>query len=125
MKKIILLITILIVSIGVAFFVNLNDDITTVNLNEEVSLKKYEKIKLENEDVYVSIKKFINSPPPDGFTPIWSGLAVIYQIEIDGDVYKTNDIGHLEEQNNLPYVVEILESDYKTFAKVKITENER
>ena len=124
MKKTILLLAIVfIIGIGYAFYINSVNNVTTVKLNEEIILKKNDKIKLEDEEVYVTLKKFINSPPPEGATSIWSGLAVIYELEINGEIHKTNDVGNIDGIENLQYGVDIVESDYKTFAKLKLVEN--
>lgn len=121
-KTIVLLIITFALGIGCIFYINSINNVTSVELNEEITLKRNEKIKLENEEVYLTIKKFINSPPPEGTVAIWSGLAVIYKLEIEGEIYTTNDIGILEEGGNIPYSINILDSDYETFAKVKIVE---
>lgn len=123
-KTIILLIIVFVLGIGCIFYISSINNVALVKLNEEITLKRNEKVKLENEEVYLTIKKFIDSPPPEGATSIWSGLAVIYKLEIDGKSYKTNDIGILEDYESIPYIVDVLDSDYKTFAKVKIVENE-
>ena len=122
-KSIILLIILIVLGIVGAFYINSTNNVILVKLNEEVILKKNEKIKLEDKEVYLNIEKFINSPPPEGATAIWSGLAVLYKLEIDGKSYKTNEIGILEGYEKIPYIVDVLDSDYKTFMKVKIIEN--
>lgn len=123
-KTIVLLIITFALGIGYIFYINLINNVISVELNEEITLKRNKKIKLENEEVYLTIKKFVNSPTPEGATAIWSGLAVLYKLEIDGKSYKTNEIGILEEYESIPYIVDVLDSDYKTFAKVKIVANE-
>ncbi|MBO5143337.1 MAG: hypothetical protein J6C46_10200 [Clostridia bacterium] len=124
MKKIIVgLIILLFLCITCGAYTYKTKKVTEVQLNEEIVLEKNERIKLKDQEVYLCIKKFINSTPPEGATAIWSGLAVIYEVEIDRKKYKTNDVGILEEYESIPYIVDILDSDYKTFAKVKFIEN--
>lgn len=119
-KLIYVLLILFILGIGYGFSIK---NIETVKLNEEITVKRNQKVKLENEEVYFKIKRFINSPAPEGATSIWSGLAVIYEMKIDGNTYKTDDLGRLEVEEKLPYDVDILETDFKTFAKIKFVEN--
>lgn len=125
MKKMLIIgLAIMIAAIGFIYYICSINNVKLVKLNEEIALKKNETVKLENEEVYLTLKRFVNSPAPDGATAIWSGMAVIYELEIDGQVYKVNDLGILEEQETLLYNIKVTDSDYETFAKIKIIENE-
>lgn len=125
MKKVLIIIGAItfVILIGVIAHKYSVRDIITVNLNEEIVLKKNETVKLENDDVYLTIKRFFYAPPQDGMITIWSGLAVIYELKIDGKTYETDEMGILRNQNDIPYRISIVDTDYKTYAKVKIIEN--
>jgi len=95
----------------------------TANLNEEFTLNKNQiAIMTNGEDkIALMVTGFANSPAPEGSTPIWSGLAVYYKLQVNGVVYETTAIGALPVDENLKYAVEVIDTDYTKYAKLKIT----
>ena len=94
----------------------------TANLNEEFTLNKNQiAIMANGEDkIALMVTGFANSPAPEGSTPIWSGLAVYYKLQVNDDVYETTAIGALPVDENLKYAVEVIDTDYTKYAKFKI-----
>ncbi len=58
---------------------------------------------------------FIYSPCPEGAVCIWSGLGVGMEYRLDGQV-KTG----MNLVEAFGYRAEILQTDYKTYAKIKV-----
>ena len=87
-----------------------------VNLGEEFTLVKGESARVKGLNVSLKIKEFIYSPCPKGVQCVWSGLAVVYELNIDGKDY-TNAY-------NTPYDVLILDTNFKTYAKFIIEKAE-
>lgn len=85
----------------------------TVLLGEEFILKKGETARIKDLNVFLKVKDFINSPCPKGSQCIWSGLAVVYELTVDGKVYISSFDNPLREA---PYDVLIKKTDYKTYA---------
>ena len=121
-KKIIVGIILILLVIVVFVFINKNTQIKKISLKEEIELKKGETVQLKGENVFITIKDFTYSPAPAGTMSDWSGLAVIYQIEINGVKYETDYMGNFQtgDYEKIPYYVLIINSDYKTFAKIKV-----
>lgn len=90
----------------------INPDIRYIHLNEEVVLKKGESALITDENIKITITGFINSPCPKGVECIWEGLAVLYDVYVDD---KKLDV------NESKYMIEIIKSDYKTYAKLMVT----
>lgn len=98
------------------------EEMKVVKLNEEIELRKNETVKLEGKEVYLTIKGFTNSPAPEGTQAIWSGLGVTYELKIDDVEYVSSIQGFFNEYEDIKYKVITIDSDYKTYAKVKIEE---
>lgn len=115
-KKILLIVIIvLVILFGALYYSNKNKvvGVKEVQFNEEITLAKNETIKVKDQDIYLTIKDFINSPAPEGTQAIWSGLAVIYELKINNETFSNS--------YNTPYNVNIIDTDYKTYAKISIT----
>ena len=69
-------------------------------------------------DVSVTVTDFIYSPCPDGAQCIWSGLAVIYELRVGDTVYSSSATGSAPQ--DAPYAVEVLDSDYQTYATLTV-----
>lgn len=125
MKKIIIVIIITILAVSLGFIVWNNiykqTEIKIVKLNEEIILEKGETAKIDGEETYLTIKKFTNSPTPEGTQSIWSGQGVTYELKI-GDVTYISDIQGIFNEKII-YKVKTLESDYETYVKLKIEDN--
>lgn len=91
---------------------NIKKEIKLVSFNEEFTLKKGQTAKVINEEVTLKITKFVYNPCPEGAQCIWSGLDVKYELNIDGK--KVNN------EYESKYQVVIIDTDYKTYAKIKI-----
>ena len=85
----------------------------TVSLAQEFTLKKGETAQVKGLNVFLKIKDFIYSPCPKGSQCIWSGLAVVYELTVDGKVYNAS-MGNLPPET--PYNVLVKDTDYKTYA---------
>lgn len=73
-------------------------------------LRKSQVAHLKDTDASIRITGFINSPCPKGARCVWSGLAVHLELTVAGSTIALD--------GNAPYAVEILDSDYKTRAKL-------
>lgn len=129
MKKILIILFIVIVIAGLAFMAYKlsgplanKKDLKTVNLNEELLLKKNETVKLNEKEVYLTIKDFTSSPVPKDAQTIWSGMGITYELKINDKTYTSNMMGVFEEYNSIPYDIVLKDSDYKTFVKIIIKE---
>ena len=85
----------------------------TVSLGQEFTLKKGETARVKGLNVFLKVKDFIYSPCPKGSQCIWSGLAVVYEISVDGKVYNAS-MGNPPPE--VPYDVFVKNTDYKTYA---------
>lgn len=117
-KKIFLLFSIVIFA-GLVFLVIKNLNIPSsqtahvVKLGEEFTLSKGETARVMGLNVYLTLKDFIYAPCPPGAQCFWSGLAVVYELKVDGKVYESS-WGNLA--NDAPYMVVVKNSDYKSYA---------
>lgn len=87
----------------------------TVELGKEFRLRKGEVAAIAGTRATVRIVKFINSPCPKGAQCVWSGLAVITELSVDGKVVDPKDS---------PYDVLVKDSDYTTWASLVVDEPE-
>ncbi|MBI5401369.1 hypothetical protein HZB05_00890 [Candidatus Wolfebacteria bacterium] len=79
-------------------------------------MKKGETARVKGLNVFLKIKNFIYSPCPKDYQCIWSGLAVVYELTIDGKVYGSSF--------EAPYDVLVGKTDYKTYATFVINKPE-
>lgn len=84
-----------------------------VSLGQEFTLKKGETAHVQGLNVFLKVKEFINSPCPKGAQCVWSGLAVVYELRVDGKKYVSSP-GNPPHAS--PYDVLVKGSDYKTYA---------
>ena len=92
-----------------------------VSLGEEFTLKKGETARVKDLNVFLKVKDFIYSPCPRGAQCLWSGLAVVYELTVDGIVYGSS----LDNPpRDAPYDVLVKKTDYKTYATFVINKPE-
>jgi hypothetical protein len=84
-------------------------------------LKKGETARVKGLNVFLKVKDFIYSPCPKGSQCIWSGLAVVYELTVDGKVYGSSFDSPPREA---PYDVFVKKTDYKTYATFVINKPE-
>lgn len=116
----VVILSLLFTAFGAAIrFINIssNDKEKLVNLGEEFTLKKGEAAKIRGLNVTLTVTGFIYSPCPEGSQCFWSGLAVEYELSVNGNIYKSS-FGNLPSE--APYRVFIKDSDYKTYATLVI-----
>lgn len=82
-------------------------------LGKAFVLRKNQVAVLKDTDASIRITGFINSPCPKGARCVWSGQAVHLELTVAGSTVALD--------GNAPYAVEILDSDYKTRAKLLAT----
>jgi len=92
-----------------------------ISLGEEFTLKKGETARIKNLNVFLKVKDFIYSPCPKGAQCFWSGLAVVYELTVDGKVYGSSFDNPPREA---PYDVLVKKTDYKTYATFVINKPE-
>lgn len=90
-----------------------NSSAIVVSLGQEFTLKKGETARVKGLNVFLKVKDFIYSPCPKGSQCIWSGLAVVYELTVDGKAYNA-PMGNLPPET--PYNVLVKNTDYKTYA---------
>lgn len=88
-----------------------------VELGKEFRLRKGEVAAIAGTKATLRIVKFINSPCPKGAQCVWSGLAVITELSVDGKVVPEN-------AKTRPYDVLVKDSDYTTWALLLVDEPE-
>ncbi|MCR4295143.1 MAG: hypothetical protein NUW21_06385 [Elusimicrobia bacterium] len=88
-----------------------------VELGKEFRLRKGEVAAITGTTATLRIVRFINSPCPKGAHCVWSGLAVITELTVDGKVVDP-------KAKDSPYDVLVKESDYKTYAVLLVDEPE-
>ncbi|MBI2635481.1 MAG: hypothetical protein HYW79_02975 [Parcubacteria group bacterium] len=86
---------------------------STVSLGQEFTLKKGETARVKGLNVFLEVKDFIYSPCPEDSQCVWSGLAVVYELTVDGKVYGSSFDNPPHEA---PYDVFVKKTDYKTYA---------
>lgn len=126
MKKLVTILSvvavILLAGAAVYYFMNRsyqsNKGTFSVSLGEKFRMGKGETAQLDNLDVYLKITDFINSPCPSDSVCIWSGLAVVYELSVDGKKYEAST-GSLGKES--PYQVSVEDSDYESYADFIIT----
>jgi chromate reductase len=90
----------------------------TAELGHEFTLHKGERAKLKGTDAVVRLTGFINSPCPKGARCIWSGQKAILELAVAGTTVPLQGTA-------APYLIEVLRSDYKTWAKMRAGPNDR
>lgn len=99
---------------------NLNTKL--VSLGKKFTLKKGETARVKGLNVFLKVKDFIYSPCPKGVYCIWSGLAVVYELTVDGKIYSnSSDDSPIYKA---PYDVDVKKTDYKTYATFVINKPE-
>ncbi|MBP9715170.1 MAG: hypothetical protein KBD52_01625 [Candidatus Pacebacteria bacterium] len=101
----------------------------TINLGTEFSIKKGEKVVIENHyGATFKLTDFYYHPCPEGAQCIWSGLDVFYEIQLpevknsDGSIMQKAKLfvknEPLQSTKDMPFSITVKDSDYKTYAKV-------
>jgi len=122
--KLVFAIVLLVVMILVALFnvvpvISINDT-KLVNLNTSVRIESGQTVKLKGDNVSVFISNFANAICPKGRTCFGSGPTVEYKLVIDGRRHST---GTKTPADNSKYQVETSDTDYKTYAVIKIVKS--
>lgn len=89
-----------------------------VELGKEFRLRKGEVASIEGGKAFLRIVKFINSPCPKGAYCVWSGQAVITELTVNGKVMDP-------KAKDSPYDVLVKDSDYKTWAALRVRRRAR
>jgi len=89
-----------------------------VELGKEFILRKGERALLKGTDASVRITGFINSPCPKGARCIWSGQKVLLEVAVAGATVPVQGAA-------APYLIEVLLSDYKTWAELRASRARR
>ena len=84
-------------------------------------MKKSETARVKGLNVFLKVKDFIYSPCPKGAQCIWSGLAVVYELSVNGKTYDAPS-GNLPPK--VPYDVVVKKTDHKTYATFVISKPE-
>src|SRR3989338_7942198 len=91
----------------------------TVSLGDNFNLKKDQSANIQDgsNSIGILLRDFTYSPCPKGANCFWSGLAVWYNLSINGKDYGSYSW-------NTPYNVNIIKTDYKTYAEFIISSAE-
>lgn len=97
--------------------------ITSVTVNQQFTLNLNQYVFISGTNYTVTLNGFYYHPCPEGAQCIWSGLDVFYTIENikTGEVFVKDQ--PMEALADAPYVVNIKETDYKTYATLSIEPN--
>lgn len=88
-----------------------------VVLGKEFRLEKGQVARIGKSQAFLRITKFINSPCPKGAQCIWSGLAVMTELTVDGKIVPPG-------AKDFPYDITGKDSDYTTYANFVVDEPE-
>lgn len=86
-----------------------------IELGAEFTLHKNESAVVQNVGYKITITNFFNSPCPDGAQCLWSGVGVALKHSLKGEVKEGIDMTEA-----FGYKTTIIDTDYETFAKLKI-----
>lgn len=92
-----------------------------ISLGEEFTLKKGETARVKGLNVFLKVIDFYYAPCPKNVKCVWSGLAVNYELTVDGKVY-VSSLGHSPYE--APYDALVKKTDYKTYATFVINRPE-
>ena len=92
----------------------------TVDFGEEFILEKGEVAHVKGSDISLKLTSFYYHPCPEGAQCVWSGVAVYYELIVDGITYNNSRNRPYHEE---PCDVVIKNSDYKSYATVIIYKN--
>lgn len=87
-----------------------------VSLGEEFILHVNQVAKLENDDFEIKIVQFFNSPCPPNVKCLWSGVGVAFEYRHGNEVKQGINLSQA-----FGYKTTEIESDYETYAKLKLT----
>lgn len=93
-------------------------NLKVVNLGANVRLEKGQTIQLKSGDASVKIINLADITCPQDVTCFGSGQVVAYEITVDGKKYATTNSQKIVGSK---YQIETVNSDYKTYANIKIT----
>ncbi len=91
-----------------------------IELGTEFTLGKNESAIVQNAGYKITVTNFFNSPCPEGAMCIWSGIGIAFKHTLKGEVKEGVNLTEA-----FGYKTSIIDTDYETFAKLKIqtTEN--
>lgn len=115
----IIMISVTVILVGIFIFVSIPDINRTkfVNLGESVRLEKDGKVRINGKNISVKISSFDNKTCPRGYC-IGSGLAVKYELNVDGKQFTDSSKMEINESN--PYHITTVVSDYNTYASIVV-----
>lgn len=87
-----------------------------VGLGEEFILHENQSAIIEPDGLEVRVTNLIYSPCPPGAECIWSGLGVVLEYRLNGQTEQGVNL-----MKAFGYKTEIVDTDYKTYAKLKVT----
>lgn len=106
-------------SFDVAFDRGTLRTLPVVSAGKEIALRKGVLARASGSDVLFKVETFVDSPCPEGAWCFWRGQSVEAAWYKGGDVRRTSDGGEA-----FGYRLEIVDTDYKTYAKVKLWPSE-
>lgn len=86
----------------------------TAELGKAFVLRKGQRADLKGTDASIRLTGFINSPCPKGVRCVWSGQKVLLELTVAGATVPLN--------GSAPYIVKVLDSDYRTRATLLANE---
>lgn len=94
------------------------DNVKLVNLDSVVEIKNGQIIKNKSQNVSVKLSNFVNETCPQGRKCFGDGAkSVEYIVTVDGKGYAT---GSLSDETISGYKIKTIDSDYKSYANIKI-----
>jgi hypothetical protein len=89
------------------------NDLLTVSLGQQFTLKKNQFAKIVNTGLEIGIIEFYNSPCPKNVQCFWSGVGVGFEYRFNGEVQKGIDLVQA-----FGYQTNIVKTDYETYANL-------
>ncbi len=93
-----------------------NNETLYVSLGQEFILHENQSAILNSDDFEISVIEFIYAPCPEGMQCAWSGLGIVFEYRHDDEVK-----GGLNLVQAFDYQINIIDTDYQTYAKLNIT----
>ena len=89
--------------------------VINVDLGKEFILRENQTALLNGTSLQIKITGFINSGCPEGGGCFWEGKGIVFEYSLNGEVKKGVNL-----HQAFGYSVDIIDSDYKTYAKLRI-----
>lgn len=96
-----------------------SEEVLSVSLNEFFTLHKNQSARVDDINLEIEIIDLINSPCTEDNQCIWSGTGIAFEFRYNDDRRRELDLTEA-----FGYKLTVIDTDYSTYAKLKISEVE-